>query len=336
MEEERDAHPCRRKAVLGVVAACAVLWAMCAPAAWCEADAIRVTLRHAGDAQGLVGEPVVLDVALETDAEGPRTVRLPPQVGQAPLMIEVCGPGEAEWRVYQPPSTLSLMAPLRAPLAADGAIRLRGILATMETDDGAGANRFVLALPGAYRFRARFTVESGDGDKPASGWPTVVSNEVQVTVAAPADRDAEALALWRAALQRAAFDLGSLDPSDEAVAALIAGHPDTVYGRHVRHALAKRGALPESTLQGRSQEACRQAILEDLYLNAPDFALRDEVMMALAEAYRSAQRFSDGAGVLGELLAEYPDSPLAEEAAERKPWYERYAEDAERAAADGE
>jgi len=57
------------------------------------------------------------------------------------------------------------------------------------------------------------------------------------------------------------------------------------------------------------------------------------VMLDLARAYRSAQRYSDGAAVLGELLAEYPDSPLAEEAAERKPWYERYAEDAERAAA---
>ncbi len=55
-------------------------------------------------------------------------------------------------------------------------------------------------------------------------------------------------------------------------------------------------------------------------------------MLDLARAYSFAQRHDDAAGVLGELLAEYPDSPLAEEAAERKPWYERYAEDAERAA----
>lgn len=180
------------------------------------------------------------------------------------------------------------------------------------------------------RCRARFTVDSGDGDKPASGWPTVVSNEVQVTVAAPGDRDAGALAFWQAALQRVAFDLASLDASDEAVAALVVGHPYTVYGRHVRYALAKRGALPESALQGRSQEACRQVIIEDLYLSALDFALRDEVMLDLARAYRSAQRYSDGAAVLGELLAEYPDSPLAEEATDLQA---RCVEYAERAAA---
>ncbi len=264
-------------------------------------------------------EPLVLELTLTNVTQDPVQVNAPWDIGDGRTTVYQQRPGSEEQARYVPAIFSDYLSPNIVELAPGGAYTVRDLLTAY-----GGTSAFVLDRPGVHRFRVEAQLAPADGqDAPSGKRPSVLTNWLEVTVRAPEGRESEALALWTEGLKTNGFDLNSFATRGGALSRLLTEFPDTVYAFHGRHKRCTVGGLTESSL----------GELEDLYLNAPDFALRDEVMLDLARAYRSAQRYSDGAAVLGELLAEYPDSPLAEEAAERKPWYERYAEDAERAAA---
>ena len=268
-------------------------------------------------------EPLVLELTLTNVTQDPLRVNAPWHIGDGRTTLYQQRPGSEEHARYVPAIFRDYSSPNRVELAPGGAYTVRDLLTAY-----GGTSAFVLDRPGVHRFRVEVQVAPADGQEaPAGKRPSVLTNWLEITVRAPEGRESEALALWTEGLKTNGFELNSFATRGGALSRLLTEFPDTAYAFYGRHKRCTVGGLTESSL----------GELEDLYLNAPDFALRDEVMLDLARAYSFAQRHDDAAAVLGELLAEYPDSPLAEEAADLQARYVEYAERAAaREAADGE
>jgi lipopolysaccharide biosynthesis regulator YciM len=100
-------------------------------------------------------------------------------------------------------------------------------------------------------------------------------------------------------------------------------YTDTIYGQYARFYLADRKNIrrPEAQPEGwdnvtygnypfTESIARYTSLLED----APDFPLADECMLNLAKAYRSVNKTAEAAAVLAELIEDFPESPVIQEA----------------------
>jgi len=317
-------------------------------------SALLVTARPLKDAV-IEGEPVFLDLAVENTGGGdvwvdglePRAV-----VPDSRFVVWVRRPHSADFVSCRARINVHEVFRTRPPLEPGMIYRFR-VPAVLDAGERRG---IVFDEVGRYEVKAGFRATTVEWPKSKQDRLYAESAPVAVRVLPAEGRDKEALQLWRAAMemehvvtvdvcgigsaedrayQENHFRDGGVSDRYAPFDRIRTAYGDTVFGRYCWFFATDPWRKYARTPAGESAPdggALHRQVLEDLYLNARDFALRDEVMMALAEAYSVAQRHDDAAAVLGELLAEYPDSPLAEEAAERKPWYERYAEDAERAA----
>ena len=303
-------------------------------------------------------EPVFLDVAVENTTGrdvwvDPSSYRVP--IGDEQVTVLVRRPGGDAFDPCRSRLNVHDVFTFR-PRVEPGTILRYRFAAALDAGERRG---LVFDDVGRYELKARFRATTVEWPKSKQDRLYAESAPVAVRVLPAEGRDKEALQLWRTGMEQvvsvANCGIGSAEdrayqenhfrdggvsdrytPFDR----IRAAYGDTVFGRycwffatdpwHEQDAVPASGSAPDGG-------ALHRQVLEDLYLNAPDFALRDEVMMALAEAYGIAQRYGDAADLIGELLAECPDSPVAEEAAGLQARYVEYAERAAaREAAEGE
>lgn len=198
---------------------------------------------------------------------------------------------------------------------------------------------FVFPEPGVYRVRMRFVPWNPEGT--LDGKTSFVSEPLEVTVAAPAGREAEAARLWlrgdtvlvgttlegsgASAGDHIAFQeaqsLPVLEPAvrvGEVFDTLRAKYPDTIYGQYARFYAAGSDQKPYRKHLEPKYDPVAEAIAEyeALLQEAPQFPLRDELIVKLAEAYRSARDPETARKLLERFMVEAPESPMQRRAEE--------------------
>lgn len=290
-----------------------------AVAPWAEAQAggVACTLIPIRETF-LVGEPLVFAVRVENTGDAPVTIVPPFSVGDGQCAVFLQRPGQSEWSrigpsVHREGPALHLelepgerLPAWRALLPVDGFAEDRPALP-------------LLLVPGEHRVRVELGLPRSEDAKEEREGGVVVSNVLRFTVREAEGRDADALALWLTSMQRSHWLLSGVGVEDDDLRRLRQAYPDTVYGQYAAHMRTSDGCVLEETeLQGRSAEAYRRELLEDLYANAPDFALRDAVMLRLGDLYQRAGRCEDATEVHARLRAEIPDAPAADRLAYRE------------------
>jgi len=171
--------------------------------------------------------------------------------------------------------------------------------------------------------------------------PWLKAPVLQVTVREPEGREKQALALFRGKAQGEflhMWDMAALGPPPE-FAQLARKYPDTVYGRYARFfraasivgfdwAEARRTFAAE--LVGLDRGKAEMRLLEkvsekrasefaDLARSEPPFPLADQCLLYQAECYLNsrANRRTEAVKVLRDLVAKYPESPVAVKAKKR-------------------
>ncbi len=320
-------------------------------------SALLVTVRPLKDTI-IQGEPVFLDLAVEnTGAANVWVDELEPRavVPDSRFVVWVRRPDSADFVSCRARINVDYVVRVRYLLEPGVTYRFR-VPAVLDAGERRG---IVFDEVGRYEVKAGFRATTVERPKSKQDRLYAESAPVAVRVLPAEGRDKEALQLWRTGMEQvvsvANCGIGSAEDRayqenhfrDGGVSDRYApfdrirtAYGDTVFGRYCWFFATNPWRKYARTPAGESAPdggALHRQVLEDLYLNAPDFALRDEVMMALAEAYGIAQRYGDAADLIGELLAECPDSPVAEEAAGLQARYVEYAERAAaREAAEGE
>jgi len=283
-------------------------------------------------AQILVCEPFVLDIAIRN--AGASAVEIDELYSpSSPLFIHLRGPDGKQIRfgptvsVYRGVRTLTLRA---GAVYTHREILLYGMLYGSHGRKEAGypfstPGEYVLTLTYAPRYPKQPTFEAG---------------ALKVTVLESSGRERRALELFRGRKQ-AWFVEWSQGNVPEEFRRLAVEYPDTVYGRYARFYLAATviehrfdwaEARREfaSELAGLDRGKAERRLLEKVFEKAasefahlargePAFPLADQCLLYLAECYlkRYVNRRAEAVKVLKDLVAKYPESPVAVKAKKR-------------------
>jgi tetratricopeptide (TPR) repeat protein len=252
----------------------------------------------------LTCEPLVLDVELHNVGDAEVQVPVPLAMSGLGFAVTIVPPEGPEFK-YQPLEYESHLSLRQVRIAPGKVYRRRDVLLY----SGQGNGMYAFEVPGTYALRVSYTPGARSG-------PTFQSEALQVKVASPDGGEREALALFKG-MSQVYFMYGSDKPSIPEFVKLSERYPTTVYGRFARYYMARQlvtGAC------GRSHENYLKAgaVFEKLIEERRSFPLADQCMVYLAECYRHTGKAEEAAKLLEELVKQYPESPVAQAARERR------------------
>jgi len=287
----------------------------------------------------LVCEPLVLDVAVRND--GGSRVEFPEMLEGVtfPLSFEVIGRDGEMW-LYGPLRQLEREEGPKVLLAPGEVYRYRknllyGVWRSPPGAKEAKRTAYAFPKPGDYDIRVAFRVVHQRQER------RFESPRFKVTVVEPTGREREALELFRGTKQAEFIeDLTKRIPPPE-LRRLATEYPETVYGRYARFYLARTvlehrfdweearraraselaGLNPTTANRRLREEVYRKTAAEfaDLARSEPAFPLADQCLLYQADCYLNspADRRAEAVKVLEDLVAKYPESPVAVEARKR-------------------